>query len=147
MKHGNETRTRPEIPLHFSLWRTLACQTWDISSAIGRIAPDLLKGLAILYQIQLSEDQQLIEETWNHTRNQKKDRISRENQRSNFLHLSTNNRRKTNKAVGFSHRSLFPTFLKTRTTGETFNNLEKKIHPNTYRKDPLICLKVQFTVL
>ena len=43
---------RPEIPQDLSLWRRPTCQTMstalDISSATTRVAPDLLKALAIL---------------------------------------------------------------------------------------------------
>ena len=42
----------PEFPQDLSLWRTTACQTvskaLDISSATARVAPDLIKAVAIL---------------------------------------------------------------------------------------------------
>ena len=50
----------------------------DISSVTVRVAPDLQKTKAV-YQVQLSEDLQLIEKTLNHTGNQKRGNISDRN--------------------------------------------------------------------
>ena len=51
-KEEKRIKTWPEIPWDLSLWKRPATQTLskalDISSAAARVAPDLLKALAIL---------------------------------------------------------------------------------------------------
>ena len=65
-------------------------------------------------QTQMSKDLQLIEKTWNHTKNRKKGHIFRGDQPAYYLQVfkdSTNHTMTTYKAVDFS-RKLFPYILK-----------------------------------
>ena len=91
----------------------------DISSATVRVAPDLLKALAILSDTTVRRSA-VDQEDLEHTGNQKKDHISIGDQQSYYLQvlfhlqaflLFTNQRRKTNRAAVFSCTP-FPNILK-----------------------------------
>ena len=72
--------------------------------------------------MQRSEGMQLIEKTWNHTQNQKKDHISGGDQQAYYLQVLIdfiNYRKKTNRAAVLSYTPL-PTFVNTGTTNQTF---------------------------
>ena len=95
----------PEISQDLSLWRRPACPTLskslDILSATPPVAPNLLKVLGILRD-KLSKDLQLIEMIKNPF-------IYK------FFKDFTNHRKKTNRAVVFSHRP-FPNILNSSTS-------------------------------
>ena len=80
--------------------RRSACQTLstalDISSATARVAPYLLKALAILSDTTVRRSA-VDQEDLEHTGNQKKDHISIGDQQSYYLQDFTNHRKKTNR--------------------------------------------------
>ena len=80
----------PEIPWDLSLWRRPACQTLskalDILSATARVTPGLLKALAILLDTNVRITA-VDREDLNHTGNQKKGRISVDDQQSYYLQV------------------------------------------------------------
>ena len=98
------------------MWSRPACQTLskalDISSATARVAPDLLKALAILSDTTVRRSA-VDREDLNHIGSQKKGHVSLDDQNSYYLQVfqTINHRKKTNRAVVFSCRP-FPNILK-----------------------------------
>ena len=113
------------------MWRRAACQTLskalDISSATARVAPDLLKVLAILSDTTVRRsavDQEDLKPYWKH----KKDHISLGDQQLLFTSFSKTLLITERRLLGlcFLAVDLSPTFLNTRTTNETYQQSGKQ---------------------
>ena len=82
----------------------------DISSATAWVAQNYLKS-SQFYQIQLSEDMRLKENTWNHTGDQKKAKFLKVMNKLIIFKEFINQKKKTNRPVVFSCKCL-PNILK-----------------------------------